>query len=96
MEKFSSKKIGFDKAISSLTVQIASKNKEITGKKSEISALEKDTTSIQPTIDSINKLLLSFGFHSFSLEPDKNIVWVALDWVENHWITKRINTEYFA
>ncbi|MEZ1875797.1 AAA family ATPase, partial [Pseudomonas aeruginosa] len=33
----------------------------------EIAELERATTSIQPTIDAINTLLASFGFHGFSL-----------------------------
>lgn len=38
-------------------------------KEKEIQNLEKQTTSVKPTLDGINKLLISFGFNSFSLAP---------------------------
>jgi wobble nucleotide-excising tRNase len=47
----------------SLTTETANKR----AKEIAIQGLEKDTTSIQPTIDEINALLLSFGFSGFSL-----------------------------
>lgn len=47
----------------SLTIETANKR----AKDIAIQELEKDTTSIQPTIDEINALLLSFGFSGFSL-----------------------------
>jgi len=56
-----------DKAIASMTAQIAAATAEKEKKAAEIRELEKTTTSVQPTIDAINALLLSFGFHSFTL-----------------------------
>lgn len=44
------------------------KGKDKAVKKSELQTLEKQITSIQPTLDAINKLLISFGFQSFKLE----------------------------
>ena len=58
---------GFTKAIASLTAQIVTTNAEKLTKESEIRTLEKQTTSTQPTIDSINILLSSFGFQGFKL-----------------------------
>ena len=55
------------KAIKSLEKKISQKSKEIKIKEEEVKDLEKDTTSIQPTIDDINKILKSFGFESFKL-----------------------------
>lgn len=64
---YNKRKSGLDSAIRSLSGQIATKDKEINEKKQEIRGLEKQTTSIQPTVDEINALLKSFGFHGFSL-----------------------------
>lgn len=64
---YNKKKSGLDSAITSLSGQIATKAKEMNEKTEEIRGLEKQTTSIQPTIDEINALLKSFGFHGFSL-----------------------------
>lgn len=58
---------GFDKAIASITAQITTATADRGKKVAEIRELEKTTTSVQPTIDAINALLLSFGFHSFTL-----------------------------
>lgn len=69
---YKSKKDGLNKAIDSMTEQIASAKKEKTSKTAEIRALEKETTSIQPTIDTINPILSSFGFRGFSLAKASN------------------------
>lgn len=61
------KKSALDSAITSLNNQISTKTTEKQQKAQEIRNLEKQTTSIQPTIDGINALLASFGFHGFSL-----------------------------
>lgn len=68
---FKGKKIGLQKAIESLEAQIKEKVKEQQIKENEIRALEKNATSIQPTIDSINSLLRSFGFTGFALAKSK-------------------------
>ena len=56
-----------DKAITAMTIQIKKATEDKRKKETEIRELEKQTTSIQPTIDGINDLLSSFGFHSFKL-----------------------------
>lgn len=58
---------GLDKAIAAMTGQIEAATKDKITKVGEIRELEKQTTSVQPTIDTINALLKSFGFQSFSL-----------------------------
>lgn len=64
---YSAKKNNLNAAITSLNSQISAKTTEKNQKAQEIRGLEKQTTSIQPTIDGINALLKSFGFHGFSL-----------------------------
>lgn len=56
-----------EKAIKGLGDQIDVATKELKVKKGEIRELERKTTSVQPTVDAINHLLLSFGFHGFSI-----------------------------
>ncbi len=58
---------GLDKAIAAMNAQVAAATTDRTKKAFEIRGLEKQTTSVQPTIDAINALLLSFGFRGFSL-----------------------------
>lgn len=65
---FKTAKDGLDKAIASLTTQIATATADKMKKSAEIRELEKQTTSIHPTIEGINSLLSSFGFQGFKLE----------------------------
>ncbi len=60
------------KAVENITSKIGSANIEKEIKDAEIRTLEKSTTSIQPTIDGINALLASFGFHGFLLDKSAN------------------------
>jgi len=71
LTSYTSKKSGLNSAISSMEQQIKDKGTERAQKLAEIRALEKRTTSVQPTIDAINSLLLSFGFQSFKLAPSQ-------------------------
>lgn len=61
-----------DKAIAAMTRQIAVATTDRVKKTAEIRELEKQTTSVQPTIDAINALLMSFGFQGFSLAKAAN------------------------
>jgi wobble nucleotide-excising tRNase len=72
LSDYRNKKSDLDSAITSLNKQIGEKEQEINEKAQEISRLEKQTTSIQPTINDINKMLESFGFQGFSLAPVDN------------------------
>lgn len=72
LTSYTSKKNGLNSAISSMEQQIRDKGTEKVQKQSDIRELEKKTTSVQPTIDAINALLLSFGFQSFKLVPSQS------------------------
>jgi wobble nucleotide-excising tRNase len=61
-----------EKAIDNLKTKITQKELAKRDKEREIRDLERDVTSIQPTIDAINGLLSSFGFHGFSLAQAEN------------------------
>jgi wobble nucleotide-excising tRNase len=64
---YSAEKDGITKAISALTTKIKQAEEDKRKKQAEIRDLEKNTTSIQPTIDTINALLKLFGFRGFLL-----------------------------
>jgi wobble nucleotide-excising tRNase len=67
LSAYGQKKTGLEKAILSLQGQINSATEEKRAKENEIGQLEKDTTSINPTLNEINRLLAGFGFRNFSL-----------------------------
>ena len=58
---------GLTKAIDSITKQVEATEKSKATRVAELRSLEKRSTSIQPTVDDINAILLSFGFRGFSL-----------------------------
>jgi len=69
---YEAKANGLNKAMESLKKQIQDKQDSKREKENEIRRLEREITSIQPTIDAINGLLASFGFHGFSVAQAEN------------------------
>lgn len=67
IDDFTSKAAALQKAIDGLTEQIVEQTVNRASKIGELQELEKKVTSVQPTIDSINSLLSSYGFNSFKL-----------------------------
>ena len=67
-KKYGAEKANLMKAIDSLVAQISTAEKDKTAKAEEIQALERSITSIQPTVNDINKILKGFGFRNFSIE----------------------------
>ena len=61
-----------EKAIKGLGDQIAEATKTLNEKNGDIRELERKTTSVQPTVNAINQLLLSFGFNGFSIAHVSN------------------------
>ena len=64
---YEKQKNNLKQAIDCLNSKINEKKKQKNLKSDELKELEKKRTSIKPTINAINKLLMSFGFTSFSL-----------------------------
>lgn len=60
---------GLKKGINAIKKYITEKEIEAKSLDSEIKALNKKVTSVQPTVDEINRRLLAFGFYNFSLVP---------------------------
>lgn len=56
-----------ERAVSALVKRIDEVTLERTQKEREIGELEMQSTSIEPTIDAINKLLLAYGFQGFKV-----------------------------
>lgn len=68
-EKFSATKKGLETGYNAIDTQLKNKLKDYSDLNSEIKGLSKNVTSIQPTIDEINRLLKSYGFNSFEIVP---------------------------
>lgn len=64
---YNKKKAELEKAIDNLWRKIEDKTAEKNEKIQQVTTLEKETTSIQPTINAINSLLISLGFEGFVL-----------------------------
>lgn len=69
---YRSTKAGLEAAIKSLEERIQNFDQEVRAREAAIRELEKQTTSVKPTIEAINSLLASFGFHGFSLAMADN------------------------
>jgi len=69
LTKFNSDNSDFDKGISALKLQLKEKLDAYNTLNIEIKNLSKNVTSIQPTIDEINRLLVNYGFTNFSIVP---------------------------
>jgi len=67
LKKYHDKKSAVQKAVEGINQKILSSNERAGAKEKEIRNLEKQTTSIQPTINAINDILVRFGFESFKL-----------------------------
>lgn len=71
IKKYTKKHKGLEKGIESLTIQYNKKGQEYRKLSQEIKDLEKNVTSVQPTIDEINKLLKYYGFLNFEIMPSQ-------------------------
>ncbi len=60
---------GIQTGINSISQNISEKEEQVKALDTEIKMLNKNVTSVQPTVDEINRLLSAFGFHNFSLVP---------------------------
>jgi wobble nucleotide-excising tRNase len=69
--KYQADKKNIEKAVTSLEAQISGAKAERALKEKEIKTLEKSTTSIQPTVNEINRILAAFGFQNFTIESVK-------------------------
>lgn len=69
IENFNSTKKGIEKGIAAIDLQLQTKIKAYQDLDKEIKTLSKNVTSIQPTIDEINRLLRNYGFNNFEIVP---------------------------
>ena len=66
---FNNQKSGLEKGIANLGTQYKAKILEYKKLDAEIKELSKNVTSIQPTINEINRILKSYGFLNFEIVP---------------------------
>lgn len=71
IQKFNSKAKGLDTGIEALNKQVIEKRTEYKKLDDEIKSLSKNLTSIQPTIDEINRILRTYGFLNFEIVPSQ-------------------------
>ena len=67
IEEFEKKKKGLETGITKLSGELETKREEYKKLDAEIKILNRNVTSIQSTIDEINRLLKSFGFLNFEI-----------------------------
>ena len=65
IENYLSEKEKHSKGIAALTARIYDKNIEVSASKKAIIEAEKNITSVQPTVNEINRLLKAYGFENF-------------------------------
>ncbi|MDR2919826.1 MAG: AAA family ATPase [Tannerella sp.] len=69
ISKFNTEKGNLEKGITALDAQLKAKLADYKTLDDEIKALSKNTTSIQPTVNEIDRLLKSYGFLTFTIVP---------------------------
>ena len=69
ISQFSNQKNGLETAITNIDTHYKAKILEFKTLDAEIKSLNKNVTSIQPTIDEINRILKSYGFLNFEIIP---------------------------
>jgi len=69
IDKFIATRKGLETGYNAIEIQLKNKLKDYSELNLEIRELSKNVTSIQPTIDEINRLLKSYGFNSFEIVP---------------------------
>ena len=85
VEQYNKKIAGLEKGISTLGADVVEKRTSYKLLNNEIRNLTKNITSIQPTIDEINKTLQYYGFDNFEIVPSSSN--------ENHYQIKREDGE---
>jgi len=71
IENYLKKANGFKKGIRALEKQLEEKRTKWSALNSEIQELNKNVTSVQPTVDEINRILRFYGFSNFQIVPSR-------------------------
>ena len=61
--------LGLEKAINGINKVIKDQQKQEKALREELKELSKNTTSVQPTVDEINRMLQAYGFVNFKIVP---------------------------
>ncbi|MEZ2894473.1 AAA family ATPase [Providencia rettgeri] len=86
ISQFAKDEVQFNKINDNLTSKINEKEKKEKKITLEIRELNKSMTSVQPTVDEINSILLSFGFANFKIVPSTSL--------NNHYCIQRPNGDF--
>ncbi|MFG0453394.1 AAA family ATPase [Shewanella algae] len=80
-KRYTRKANGLEKAISNLDKSVVERTERVTSLKSELAELSKNSTSVQPAVDEINRLLKAYGFLNFEIVPSRQLA--------NHYVIQR-------
>lgn len=79
--RYKKKVVGLEKASEKLGKTVADRSESVTDLKTELSELSKHTTSVQPAVDEMNRLLKAYGFLNFEIVPSQEL--------DNHYVIQR-------
>ncbi|MEZ8802968.1 AAA family ATPase [Vibrio splendidus] len=85
LKAYSKKAKGLTKALSKISETLSQRRKKESELTEEIRDLSRNMTSVQPTVDEINRLLVSFGFLNFRIAPSATL--------PNHYCIERLDGE---
>ncbi|WP_084883423.1 AAA family ATPase [Vibrio sp. qd031] len=85
LKKYSKASKGKKAAITKISEQIKQREAKEISLTQEIKNLSRNMTSVQPTVNEINKLLIGFGFLNFRIAPSLSL--------PNHYCIERLNGE---
>ncbi|EDK27891.1 hypothetical protein VSWAT3_21970 [Vibrionales bacterium SWAT-3] len=85
LKKYSKASKGKKVAITKISEQIKQREAKEISLTQEIKNLSRNMTSVQPTVNEINKLLIGFGFLNFRIAPSLSL--------PNHYCIERLNGE---
>ncbi|QHS13134.1 AAA family ATPase [Shewanella sp. Arc9-LZ] len=76
---------GITKAVDALGGKVDEFKNLVSKMKTELAELSRHTTSVQPAVNEINRLLMAYGFVNFEIVPSQQL--------ENHYVIQRQNGE---
>ncbi|HAS6393104.1 TPA: AAA family ATPase [Vibrio vulnificus] len=85
LKKYNKATKGRAKAITNISENLTQRGKKEAELTQELKDLSRNMTSVQPTVDEINRLLVGFGFLNFRIAPSATL--------PNHYCIERLNGE---
>ncbi|NOH31081.1 AAA family ATPase [Vibrio mediterranei] len=85
LKKYNRKTKGLTKAVTKISESLSQREQNESELTQEIRDLSRNMTSVQPTVDEINRLLVGFGFLNFRIAPSATL--------PNHYCIERLDGE---